>query len=58
MLKRFDSIKALEIITIVKKRYILNDVIRYRELREYAIIIIRAAKIAKLEKIYNQLNII
>ena len=44
--------------TIIKKRYLLNNVIRYRELREYVIIIIKAIKIIKFENIYNQFDII
>ena len=45
-------------ITIVKKRYSLNNVIKYRELREYIIIIIKTIKIIKFENVYNQFNII
>ena len=40
-------------ITIVKKRYILNNVIKHRESREYIMIIVKAAKIIKFENIYN-----
>lgn len=45
-------------VTIVKKRYILNDTIKHRESCEYVMIIIKAAKIIKLDDIHNQLNII
>ena len=58
LFKRFKFIKIFDIIIIVKKRYIFNDVIKYRELREYIIIIIRAIKIIKLSDIYNQFDII
>ena len=33
---------------IAKEKYILIDIIRYRELREYTATIIRATKIAEL----------
>ena len=40
-------------IIIIKKRYILSDIIRYREYYKYIIIIIKAVKITKFENIYN-----
>ena len=58
MFERFDPIKISSMIIIVKKRYIINDVMRYRELCEYAITIVRAIKIIKFDDIYNQLDII
>ena len=53
MRKRFDLIKILNIIMIVKKRYFFNNILKYRESREYIIIIIRITNIIKLEDIYN-----
>ena len=58
LLKRFNLIKILNIIIIIKKRYSFNNILRYRECREYVIIIIRIINIIKLEDVYNQLNII
>ena len=57
-MKKFDFIKISKMITIVKKRYLLNNIIKYRELCEYIIIIIKTIKVAKFENIYNQFNII
>ena len=45
-------------IIIIKKRYTFNNAIRYRESRKYIIIIIKIAKIIKLNNIYNQFDII
>jgi hypothetical protein len=51
-------------ITIIKKRYIMNDARRRRESREYANVIMRAARFAELESkthqimmIYNDLDL-
>ena len=38
--------------TIVKERYTLNDTTRNRELYKYTIKIVRATKVAKLNKVY------
>ena len=40
-------------IITVKKRYILNNIIKSRESREYIIIIIKIIKIIKFENIHN-----
>ena len=53
LLERFGPTKASSIATIVKERYTLNNAIRRREPREYAMVIIRATKVAKLSDIYN-----
>ena len=45
-------------IIIIKKRYSLNNIIKYRELRKYIIIIIRVINIIKLENIDYLFNII
>ena len=58
LLERFGPTKASGMATIVKERYTRNDAMRQREPREYAMIIIRAAKVAKLGEIHNQLDII
>ena len=53
LFERFDFIKISKMIIIVKKRYIFNNIIKYRESREYIIIIIKIVKIIKLENVYN-----
>ncbi len=58
LLERFGPTKASGMATIVRERYTLNDAVKHREPREYAMIIIRAAKVAKLGDIHNQLDII
>ena len=58
LLKRFGPTKASEMTIIVKERYSLNNTIRRREPREYAMIIIRAAQVTKLGDTHNQLDII
>lgn len=58
MLEKFEPIKTSNIIIIVKKRYILNNVMRDRDSCKYIMIIVKVIKTAKLEKIYNQFNII
>ena len=58
MFEKFDFIKISRMITIIKKRYLLNNIIKYRKPREYIIIIIKTIKIIKLENIYNQFDII
>lgn len=45
-------------IIIVKERYTLNDVMKRRKPQEYAITIIKTVKIAKLNDIHNQFDII
>lgn len=58
LLERFGPTKASGMAIIVKERYTLNDAMRHREPREYAMTIIRAAKVAKLGDTHNQLDII
>ena len=58
LLERFGPTKASGMAILVKERYTLHDAIRHREPREYAMTIIRAAKIAKLGDIHNQLDVI
>lgn len=58
LLERFGPTKASGMAIIVKERYSLNDAARRREPREYAMTIIRAAKIAKLGDVHNQLDVI
>ena len=45
-------------VIIIKKRYIINNIIKYRELYKYIITIIKIIKIIKFNNIYNQFNII
>ena len=58
LLNRFGPTKASGIATLVKERYSINDAVRHREPREYTMTIIRAAKVAKLSEVHNQLDII
>ena len=58
MLERFGPTKALGMATIIKERYTLNDAARHRESCEYAMTIVRAAKIAKLGETHNHLDVI
>ena len=58
LLERFGPTKASGMATLVKERYTLHDAIRHREPREYAMTIIRAAKVAKLGDTHNQLDVI
>ena len=58
LLERFGPTKASGMAIIVRERYSLGDAMRHREPREYAMTIIRAAKIAKLGDVHNQLDII
>ena len=58
LLERFGPTKASGMAIIVKERYSLGDAMRHREPREYAMAIIRAAKVAKLGDVHNQLDII
>ena len=58
MLERFGPTKVSGIAIIIRERYTLNNAMRYREPREYTMVIIRAAQIAKLSNVHNQLDII
>ena len=53
LLERFRPTKASGMAIIVKERYSLNNTVRYREPREYIIIIIRVVKVAKLGNVHN-----
>ncbi len=64
LIKRFRDRSNVTMITIIKKRYIMNDARRRRESREYANVIMRAARFAELESkthqimmIYNDLDL-
>ena len=46
--KRFKKLTFFVIITIIKKRYIINNVRRKREFIKYVDVIIQAAKITKI----------
>ena len=58
LLERFGPTKQSGMAIIARERYTLNDAVRHREPREYAMTIIRAAKIAKYGDVHNQLDII
>lgn len=58
LLKRFGPTKQSGMAIIVRERYSLNDAVRHREPREYAMMIIRAAKVAQLGDTHNQLDVI
>ena len=57
-LKRFKKSSDVSIITILKERYIMKNARRHRKLREYASVILRAAKSTKLGSVANQIAII
>ena len=57
-MERFGPLKNIGIAQLLKEKYTIGDALRHREPREYAIAIVRAAKVAKLEVVYNQLDII
>ena len=58
LLKRFKKSSNVFIITILKERYTMNDVRRRRKFREYAFIILRAAKSTDMKFVTNQIAII
>ena len=43
---------------LLKEKYTINDATRHREPREYAITIVYAAKVVKVDLVHNQLDII
>lgn len=64
LIKRFRERLNLALTTIVRERYILNDARRRRESREYAEVIMRAARSIELDfsnhqilMIYNNLDL-
>ncbi len=64
LIKRFRDRSNVVMITIIKERYTMNDARRRRESREYASVIMRAARFAELESkshqimmIYNDLDL-
>ena len=58
LIERFRLPKSIRITQLLKKKYIINNAIKYREPREYIITIIYTIKVVKLDIMYNQLNII
>ncbi len=63
-MKRFRERSNVAMITITKKKYTMNDARKRRESREYANVIMRAAKSVELESkehiimlIYNDLDL-
>ena len=57
-MERFGPPKNAGMTQLLKERYTINDAVRYREPREYAIAIVRAAQVARLDTVHHQLNII
>ena len=58
LLKKFKKSWNISIITILRKRYTMNNVRRRREYRKYASIILRATKSANMSFVVNQIAII
>ena len=58
LMERFGAPKSIGIAQLLKEKYTINDAVRHREPREYAMAIVRAAKVAKLDAVHNQLDII
>ena len=58
LLKRFKENPSTAMAVITKERYSLDDARRHREPREYAQVILRAAKSAMMTSVYNQLFLI
>ena len=57
-MEHFGPPKSVDMAQLLKERYTINDALRHREPREYAMAIVRAAKVAKLDVVHNQLDII
>ena len=57
-MERFGPAKSIGMSQLLREKYTINDALRHREPREFAMAIVRAAKIAKLETVHNQLDII
>jgi len=58
LMERFGPPKNIGMAQLLKEKYTINDATRHREPREYAMTIVRAAKVAKLDTVHNQLDII
>ena len=58
LIERVRLLKSIRMAQLLKEKYIINNVIRYREPREYVIIIIYIVKVVKLNTMHNQLDII
>ena len=57
LFKKFRQFFNIVMITIIRKKYIINDVKRRKKSIEYAQIIIRVVKSAKMS-VYNQIYLI
>lgn len=55
---RFKKLSSIITTSLLRKQYIMNNVKRSKKLRKYAQKVIRTAKSAKMNFIFNQLNII
>ena len=55
LIERFKESSSIVIITLLRERYIMKDARRNREPREYAQMILRAAKSVEMISIFNQL---
>ncbi len=58
LLSRFKKSSAIALTTITTEKYIMSDVYRRRKSREYAQVILREVRSAKMIFIYNQLFLI
>ena len=58
LMERFKPLKNVGMAQLLKEQYTITDALWHREPWEYAIAIVRAAKVAKLDVIHNQLDII
>ena len=56
--ERFGLPKNVGMAQLLKEKYTINDATRHGEPREYAITIVYAAKVVKLDVVHNQLDII
>ena len=57
LFKKFRQFLSIVMITVIRKKYIMNDVKRRKESIEYAQIIIRVVRFAKMS-VYNQIYLI
>lgn len=57
-MERFRSPKSIGMAQLLKEKYTINNTLRHREPKEYAMSIVCAAKVAKLDTVHNQLDII
>ena len=58
LIERFRLTKSMGMSQLLKEKYTINDALRYREPRKFAMSVVRTAKIAKLDVVHNQLEII